>query len=60
MNVEIAEAQALVRRVEDALASGMGDCRSNEVICHLLAIAKRWIYEKTGGESGSVSYGNAF
>jgi hypothetical protein len=51
MNVEIAEAQALVRRVEEALASGMGDCRSNEVIFGLLTVAKRWIYEKAGGKA---------
>lgn len=45
MKIELAEAQALVRQIETAIATGVGDCRSNEVVGELLRIAKAWVAE---------------
>src|SRR5690349_12866471 len=54
MNIDVREARALVRRVEEALASGIGDCRSNEVVRQLLTIAKLWVAEMGEMELAAV------
>ena len=40
---ELAEATKLVRSVETAIRTGLGDGRSNAVILQLLALANAWI-----------------
>jgi len=40
---DLAEATKLVRSVEAAIRTGLGDGRSNAVILQLLALANAWI-----------------
>jgi hypothetical protein len=44
--VSLRDAAGLVNRVRRALASGVGDVRSNDTVNGLLAIAEQWVDEQ--------------
>ena len=44
--VSLPDAAGLVRRVRRAFKHGVGDVRSNDTMCGLLAIAEQWVDEQ--------------
>jgi hypothetical protein len=49
----IQEAIALVRDIEQAMLTGLGDIRSNAVIAKLLSIARCWIADHMRSDAAS-------
>jgi hypothetical protein len=53
--VSLRDAAELVSRVRRAFEQGVGDVRSNDTVCGLLAIAEQWVDEQSRSKLTSLT-----